>query len=942
MIFDPYLREISPNPNIDNYMIYSACRGGLEAIGVEIDDASEEKRVIKGYYLGNKKNLIKVAWKPTDEGGFKIKIFHKMKFNDNIFKRRDLRDLSGDKYQELIIVKFWDEVYRDLGLGLAPGFGEKKLAAKEENKKEKLRNYFANVIDVLIESDNKLHKYTKGVNFNFNEILMKYRSILEIINKKSKFPKETLYGIEIFFDEGHSIERTIVMTINTLDMKTVTMIPIEVNLFLVMPRPLPRQLDMGYKCKWTAPTEESDDVAFRIIYKINFEYSGLERELLKFYSKEYLYHFIFKETFEDKGKMTKYTHDQMLLYPINLQRINHPITKKETFVLVLRYLLKINKRNQYEGFIPVSDCFTLMNKVFNVLKPFFVKTEEEIRREQELQRQKEKTEESEVIRKCVKCGWLLSKNSKKCPMCGAPVQKERKKTLNVDSTYYDKSSALLDAQQKVYSEKLIKDFDKLLEEWGDPKSKLKSAVKETFLVLLEKVKAKGKISEIVDDEDLIEIEIGKVSSFYKKLFADDMEVIVEFLVKLRDYEIPWIHIAIQLLDLGMEDVFPILISYTILGEYISRSFSFIKLESKKRKEKDQLIWQVDQGEDPKIVQTLNSASSDFNEIIQKAYQKKSTYTYIEPLIDEKGRVKGTRLTLDLYPIIRVEPFYSRKIGHKTIICMRQFLDFKQSGYIPIPIVFAILETIYSIIDIFKEEYNEEKKEKIIDFEMLDKRIEQSKYTYQKKLREEAETVYGKISHSNSEQSDLLEQKPPSQNQSVYDAESDSSIMESDQYSNININNPKAKTISAKSSLSKTELAETPQEMEVEDDIQSILKKYESSITKSPANYRLKTYFIKEIPSDFYIDPYMTDEEIDKKLFSLNEELNSLYALAEMEINSLASKQQSFEICMSQLNTLLNQIKQKQAIIRAYEYEKFRVKTERLKEKELKKEFADLI
>jgi len=910
---NPYLRELQPNPNIDNHLIYSASRGALESIGVEIDDANEEKMIVKGYYLGNKREVFKVHWKKTSEGGFKIKIEPGIKLREDIFKRRDLRDLSEDKYKEIIIVKFWDSFYRDLGLGLAPGFGEKKLATTEKSKKEKLREYFENEVKILFENESKINKFSKGINYNFNEVILKNKNILDIINKKSQFPKETLYGIEIYLDDEHSIEKTVVMTINTLDMKTVTILPVEINIILILPRALPRQLDMGYKCKWTTPPEESDDESIKIIHKLNFENSPLEKELLQFYSQEYLYHFVFTENFEDKGKMTKITHDQMLLYPINLQRIQHPVTNMETFVLVLRYFLRITKRNTYEGFKPISDSLNLMNRIFNELKPYFIKTEEDIKKEKEKQ-EKLESQEKKIINKCVRCGWLLSDKIETCPMCGSPVPKEKKLTLSVDSTFYDKSSALLDAQQKVYSEKLIKDFDKLLENWGDPKLKLINSVKETFDFLLDKEKSKAKILEIIKDEDYIEIEIGDVKNFYKKLYSDDMEVIGEYLVKLKDYDISWVHIGIQLLDLHMEDIFPILISYTIIGPYISRAFSFIRQEDKKRKENEILIWQNDEGEDSKLVISLNSKASDFNEIIQRAYKNESTYRYIEPLIDDKGKSKGIKLSLDLYPIIRVEPYISRKLGPKSIICMRQFLDFKQSGYIPLSIIFALLETLYSIIDIFKEEYKENKKEEvIIDYGLLDKKIEQSKYTYQKKLKTEAEKVYEdlKTETTNIPKVEFTEGELSTKLISTQQQGFQTQIEEKNIIS----------LIDKTKSIKQTNTVENKEQL---------------------IDHRSKTYFINELPANFYIDPYMTDEELNKRINILNNELNSLYILAETEIKALEMKKQTFEMCMNQLNNFLIQIKQKQAMIRAYEYEKFRVKLERTQAKELKKEFAGLL
>ncbi|MBD3350248.1 MAG: hypothetical protein GF364_02065, partial [Candidatus Lokiarchaeota archaeon] len=669
---DPELRKIEENPFIDSYMVYNAVRGAMEAIGCQIDDASEKKGYVKGYYLGNRKKPIKAVFKQgKKEKGFFIKIAHKFNVSNENFRRRDLRDLNPAKYEELLIVKFWDEVYNDLGLGLAPGFGEKSFASSDISKKKKLRDFFGNQLILLIDSDEQLSRIIKGTNQNQDVIRKKYKWEIQTIASKSQWSKELIFALEIYFDNRQSRDRTVVLTVSSLDMKTVTKLPIEVNFFITMPRALPREINMSYKCNWTAPSGQIDDVSQRITHHLNFEMPSMEKRLKEFFSEEYTYHFEFQEIFTDKGRKSKLTHDQTMLEPINVIEVQNPISDETRFLFVLRYFLEIDRRGQYKGFLPIYESFRIMSDLFKIFKPFFVLTEEE-RQQQERRKLKEAEDanKSTAVKRCVKCGWLLSGKSAKCPMCGADTNLKRKKTFKVESTEYDKSAAVLDAKEKAYSEKLLSKFDEVLSEWGDAKTKLLDAVKDNFLSILQTGSIEEKIIQIIEDEDQIENKIDGAIDANKMVSTSESETFAKYLIELMGYDIRWVYVTLELIESGKDAVYPILITYTIFTPYNHNKFSFIKKEAKKRRESDKLLWQVDVGKDPKVVLTLNKTSEDFNEILQSVYSRDYTIEYKEPVFDKKGRVKDFSYSLSLYPIIRVEPFGDNQVNPKSIVIMR--------------------------------------------------------------------------------------------------------------------------------------------------------------------------------------------------------------------------------------------------------------------------------
>lgn len=894
---DPYQRIFKKTMNMDNYIVYSVIRGAMEDIGVQIDDADEKKGYVKGFYLGNKKDPFKATFQLEKNDSYRIKIEHKFDVSLKNFQRRDLRDLSIDKFQELLIVKFWDDIYREFGLGIAPGFGEKTMAKLDEPKHTKLSNYFHDRILKLIKSDSQLTKNIKGLNDNQEEIERKYKWELKTIEGKSRWPKKMIFGMEIFFDDSHSKDRTVVLTANTLDMKTFNQLPVEINFFITMPRALSKELDMSYKCQWTVSDGQLDEDSQKILYNLNYENTTMEQRLKQLFSNESIYHFEYEELINDKGKTTKVKHDQMMLDPINVLMIKNPTTDEIRFLFVMKYFLKITKGGEYEGFLPIFESFQIMSDLFKVFKPFFIKTQEDMEKERAVQEKKNKElqESKAAVRRCVKCGWLLSATAEVCPMCGATIRKEQVTTFGVDSTEYDKSSALLDAKEKAYSEKLLSSFDKMLDSWGDAKSKIFNAVKESFRLQLQHPEIDKNIIQIIEDEEEMQQIIGPLYKANERIFGGDNEVVGRFLIQLRGYEIDNVYAVFNFIKTGKDDVYPIMITYMILSPYQSKKFYLRKQDKKKKNEEYDLIWEVDSGKDPEIIIALNKTSEEMVKIIKQIYNNPSTIQFNEPLFDEKGKIRGSKLTLDLYPIIRVEPFLDDASRPRTLVLMRQYLDYKQSGYIPLSTVFAFLDGLHGIVSLFKEDFKPaEDKSNAENFNIIDERIRTSKYTY--KLQHDKE----------------ITAKTPEQIQMPTDAKK--------------VIPPLSTT---KTSPITNLLGGNKESKKEKDEMDSLLSSYSKDVKVSNEDFRNKTKFIAEIPSDFVVDPTLPDLELNNRIHALNQEIVSLTTLAELEIKSFQEYKTGFDFCKSQIDAFLKQIKDKQAMIRAYEYEKFRVKPERL-------------
>lgn len=897
---DPHQRTFKKNMNMDNYIVYSVIRGAMEDIGVQIDDADEKKGYVKGFYLGSKKDPFKVTFQLEKNDIYRIKIEHKFDVSMKNYQRRDLRDLSIDKFQELLIVKFWDDIYREFGMGMAPGFGEKTMAKLDEPKQTKLSNYFHDKILKLIKNESVLAKNIKGLNDNQEEIEKKYKWELKTIEDRSRWAKKMIFGLEIFFDDSHSKDRTVVLTANTLDMKTFKQLPVEINFFITMPRALSKEIDMSYKCQWTVSDGQLDEDSQKILYNLNYENSAMELRLKQLFSKESVYHFEFEEIIDDKGKTTKIKHDQMMLDPINVLMIKNPTTDDIRFLFVMKYFLKITRSGEYEGFLPIFDSFQIMSDLFKVFKPFFIKTEEDLEKERAVQdkKNKELQDSRAAVRRCVKCGWLLSATADVCPMCGAAVRKEQVTTFGVDSTEYDKSSALHDAKQKAYSEKLLSSFDKMLDSWGDAKTKIFDAVKESFRLQLHQKDVDKNIIQIIEEEEEIQQHIGPLFKANERIFGGDNEVVGRFLIQLRGYEIDNVYAVFNFIKTGKDDVYPIMITYMILSPYQSKKFYLRKQEKKKKSDEYDLIWEVDSGNDPEVVIALNKTSQEMVKIIRQIYNNITTIQFDEPIFDEKGKIRGSKLTLDLYPIIRVEPFLDDSSRPRTLVLMRQYLDYRQSGFIPLSTVFAFLDGLNGIVSLFKEDFKPaEDKSNTANFNIIDESIRTSKYTY--KLQQEKETA--------EMASNTPEQKPIS--------------------TEVKRVIPPIST--AKSSSITTLLGESKGFKKEKDEIDSLLSNYSKDSKLTTEDFRNKTKFIAEIPTDFVVDPKWSDLELNNKIHALNQEVVNLTTLAELEIRSFQEHKTSFEFCNAQIEAFLKQIKEKQAMIRAYEYEKFRVKPERI-------------
>lgn len=882
---DPNTRHIEPDPSIDRYMIYSACRGGLEDIGAEVTDADESKGLIKGRYMGNKKRPVKVQFKKMKKGGFGIRISHKFKISNKNFQRRDLRDLPLDKYDEAIIVKFWDAVFRELDLGLAPGFGDKELASADNAKIEKLKNHFGNQLAILLNDDPQLDRYVTEINQNQRLIRKKYKWELRSINNAGRWPQETIYAVELFMDKQKSREKTIVITVNTVDLKTVTKLPIMINVFIAMPRALPKELNMSYKCQWTSPAEQMDDISQKIIHHMNFEMSSLENRLKQLYEDEYLYHFEFKETFEDKGKKSKIEHDQLLLYPINVMEIMNPTSDDQRFLLVMKYFLEINRRGNYDGLVPVIRCLKIMSDLIKGLKRFYIATEDDKRREDEKQRIKaeEKTPKAS-IRKCWKCDWLLSEGTTKCPMCGSEVRNIKKKSFGIESSEYDKSSALLGAKEKAYSDRLLSAFDTALDDWGDAESKIGDAVKDVFLGFLENPQISEKIVEIIENHEEVKEQIGKAFKINEDMYSGDSTVIGRYLIKLMGHEVDWIYVILEILDTPKEHIFPVLVNYVARVPYNRSKISYFVERADSRWSSDELKWQIDVGDDTPLVKGLKNQSDDLNETLKQVYSADNRNQYIEPELNKRGKVKGIEYQIDLYPLMRIEPFYKNEIRPGNLVTLRQFLDYEQSDWIPLEDILDILDMIHKKVKIFEEEFSLSDKEGGLDLSMLDRKIEESKYSYKKKHGIDDSTVSPtKPQYQEPEQSDIAV------------AGADDLDLES----------------------------------ELDSELDSLLGSDDNEELTFEENYIEKTTFYDKLPGDFNIDSMLSDKEIDNLVYQLKIEIDNIMELAEEEINSLAQGENTYTSCMEQVERFRNQIEEKQVKIRAYEYEKHRIRLDRL-------------
>lgn len=883
---DPNTRYVEEDLTIDQYMIYSALRGGFEEIGVEVTDADENKGIVKGNYLGNRKKPFKVQFKKMKKGGFAMRVSHKFKLKEKNFDRRDIRDLPLDKYDEAIIVKFWDAVYNELDLGLAPGFGDLDATALESNKIEELKRFFGNQLTILLNDDRKLDTLIKEINQNQRDIKSKYKWELRTIEQNARWPQKMIYAIEMFMDEAKSRERTIVLTVNSVDLKTVTKLPIMINMFIAMPRALPKELNMSYKCQWTAPAAQMDDVSQKIIHHMNFEMSSLEKRLHELYDDEYLYHFEFKETFEDKGQNSTIEHDQLLLYPINVIETMNPTSDDQRFLLVMKYFLNINRRGNHEGFVPIINCLKIMSDLIKSLKRFYIATEEDKQKEQEKAKRKKDDEDAQksAIRKCMKCGWLLSEGAISCPMCGSNVTAEKKETFGIQSGEYDKSSALLGAKEKAYSDKLLSAFDSALQDWGDAESKISDSVKEVFLGFLNQPLITNKIEEIIEDEERIKEIVHKAFNINEEMHSSKCTLIGKYLMQLSGFKMDWLYVTLEILKAPKEHIFPVLINYVIRAPYNKSKISYFLERAEKRWDSDVLRWQIDVGDDTPLVKALKEENEDLNTTLTEIYSIDSRNQYIEPILNKRGKIKGVEYSVDLYPLIRIEPFYLNEIRPGNIVILRQFLDYEQSSWISFSSVLNILEQIYKTIEDFQQEYSAGDFKEGLDLAMLDKKIKESKYSYKQKMQSQKEASIDGIPTSDN----TLEKE-------------------------------------VNSSLNDIEKKEGDLGFEVDSLLGS--DKDEDSIFDE--DYIEKTTFYNKLPADFSIDKMMNDKEIDNTVYQLQIEIENIMELAEQEISSLANGQTTYTSCQAQINTFIEQIRQKQIKIRAYEYEKHRIRLDRL-------------
>jgi predicted Zn-ribbon and HTH transcriptional regulator len=899
---DPNTRVLEPSEKFTQDKVYKIIRNAVEEIRVDIDDADSNKGYVKGFLKGNKRQPFNVTFQLDPKSNkIGVKIEHKLALRE--IERRDLRDLSEDKYEERIIVKFWDYVYGSFGLGEAEGFGEKSRISVEDSKvKIKLDEYFKKMLMNVFNSDSELKRIVKGYNVEQENIQQNYKWAFKSINQKSQWPLTTIFAVELYLNEEKT--NSVTIAINSVDMRTFTIVPTQVMFVMKIPKPLIRPLDMSYKCQWTSPI--FDDESQKILSYLNFEISAIEQRLKSMFSDSSMYNFKFEEVIDEKGKKSKIKHDQTLLNPINIIPIDNPLTESQEYVFAMKYFLKFGKTGEYEGILSIYNTIILMSDLFKILKRYIVTTPEEVEQKRLLEvqkiQQKKQEAESQTLSRCIKCGWLLSKGSSKCPMCGSEIVNSEKKSMGVESSFYSASSALHGAKENMYSNKLIDQFDKAIEEWGDGESKRINIVFNNFKEALGEANVRDSITQILKNEEKIKEIIGPVFRGNKIAWSREVVTIGRFLIELTGFDIPWIYVVFDRLKMTRDEIFPVVVSYIITVPYNPHKYSYVKHFDSKNKE---LVWEIDSGMDPDIITTLNFKSQDFGKVLKNAYNEGSTTEFIEPMFDAKGKQRGVELSIELYPLIRVEPFLDDKSNPRSIIIMRHFLDNEfggLKGFIPIGNIFAIVETLGGIISIFKQEYGrvdpntpEEDKPIAVDFSEIDRKLAESKYAGKKNIQAQQPSVPNAGQKFIAGIQNSLESSSSSSSANLKSGSTDDNFDQ--QFNDL---------------FGKTTNLETEQKT-----------KYEI------IDVRNKTFFFKQLPRDFIIDPLLSDVQIDSTIFQLNSEIHTLRQLLDTEFNSYRSGNQSFDMCQNQTNAMMNQIREKQAKIRAYEFEKFRVKPERV-------------
>ncbi|MHA1870551.1 MAG: zinc ribbon domain-containing protein, partial [Promethearchaeota archaeon] len=727
-------KELDPNiryfeaEGITKKMVYDAVRNGVEEIGI-VDDADPKKGVVVGI-VGKKKFKVSFG-KDKKKDLIYIKIDHSIPLND--IKRMDIRQLSPEKFPSRLIVTFWDEVYNALGLGQAPGFGEFKRLEVSSDLENSIKEIMRARLSEIFNSDPRIKKIIFGYNSNFEEIMKKYKWELNTLNNYGRWKESSIFGIEFYLDRQK--KTTLVLLVNRVDMKTFKLVPLEIIYFISLPRAIPASINMSYKGLWSS-SNALDETTQRILNHLNYEEPALESELKSLYSTKTYYNFVGSEKIDEKGKKSVIKYDEIMFEPINIIPINDPTSDDEKYLMAFRFFLKLLNNGDYANFPPVYETINIMNKLFTILKRYFVLTEEDKKKKSTTEETEEKTEE---IRKCPKCGWLLSKNAKTCPVCGAEVVESKKTTFGVDSSAFDEKTALQGAKAELRSRKLFDSLDKVLEEFDNADAKRKNIVISNIEAELDELRQIFDINIIKDESEIKNI-VGKLFQANTSLFNREQNTLARYLIKMNsgDMKFKWLYITVDKIITQNEDSFPIMLSYIIEGPYVGFKFSFVKNEDL-RKKRIKYEWEVDIGQDPEVVIYLNEKDNELKEMLNNIYNAPYRTKFIEPIIDpKKNKIVGTEFSIDLYPIIRVEPSVEKSHGKHDIVILRQFLDNEYGGLggvIPLNKVISVLNKIYAALELY--EGTEEKSEKkepdsyssvdSFDFSILDQKLEQSNY-----------------------------------------------------------------------------------------------------------------------------------------------------------------------------------------------------------------------